>query len=352
MAYHSFSQRVLTWFDQHGRHDLPWQHNTTPYRVWVSEIMLQQTQVATVIPYYTAFMKQFPTLKSLALASQDAVMSQWSGLGYYSRARHLHRCAQQLHQHHGGRFPNHVDELMKLPGIGRSTAGAILSLSKNHHAPILDGNVKRVLARHFAVPGWPGQQAVLNALWSLSETHTPQERCGPYNQAMMDLGATVCTRTQPRCTQCPVNKTCTAYADDQIDQFPGKKPKASHRRREETLLLMIHNHQGSLLLEKRPNTGIWGGLWCFPECNTLDDINAHCTNMLNVAVRTVTPQPQFKHVFSHYDLYITPVVIHLHQHNIAIDDGRQVWYTLSQPLPGGIAKPTQQLLQQRTKELA
>ena len=250
MTISSFSQRIINWYHQHGRTTLPWQQRLSPYRVYVSEIMLQQTQVNTVIPYYQAFMKRFPSIKSLALADQDAVMLQWSGLGYYSRARNLHKTAQIIHKEHRGRFPRDLDGLMALPGIGRSTAGAILSLSMQIPAPILDGNVKRVLARHHAITGWPGRTETLNQLWAVSESLTPSESTHHYNQAMMDMGATLCTRKQPLCTQCPVHTTCQAYKLGEMDRYPGRKPRAKNTSSRTHTSLDARKRQGSLVGKK------------------------------------------------------------------------------------------------------
>ncbi len=284
----TFQQNVLRWFDQHGRKDLPWQQNPTPYRVWVSEIMLQQTQVKTVIPYYGKFMASFPTLKSLADASTDEVLAHWSGLGYYARARNLHKAAQlamaqsetasaqspkrqlprgQLPE---GQLPDTLESLMALPGIGRSTAGAILSLALKQPHPILDGNVKRVLARHFAVDGWPGKTAVLNELWQLSETYTPSagqktvRDTHKFNQAMMDLGAMICTRTKPQCHSCPLMESCKGYQSGKPENYPGKKPPKTTPVKT-TVMLVLRNPAGDILLYQRPAKGIWGGLWSLPE---------------------------------------------------------------------------------------
>ncbi len=234
----SFSSKILEWYHKFGRKHLPWQQSKTPYKVWVSEIMLQQTQVTTVIPYFQRFMNSFPDIHTLAKAQQDHVLSLWTGLGYYARARNLHKTAQMISQDFNGNFPSTVDALEELPGIGRSTAGAILSLGHGLYAPILDGNVKRVLARHFAVDGWPGKTAVQKRLWELSDELTPREECGNYNQAMMDIGATVCTRTKPECHRCPIAATCTAFASNTIELYPGKKPKRAKPIKSTQLLII------------------------------------------------------------------------------------------------------------------
>jgi A/G-specific adenine glycosylase len=259
-----FVQKHLNaWYQQHGRHDLPWQQTKTAYRVWVSEIMLQQTQVATVIPYYTRFMKRFPDLASLANAALDTVLQHWQGLGYYRRARLLHACALKVKEQHQGVFPEDLASIMALPGIGRSTAGAIASFAFQQPAPILDGNVKRVLARFAGVAGWPGEKKVHDRLWVIAEQLTPQTATDEHNQAMMDLGALCCTKSQPRCMQCPLHTQCHAYQHNQCALLPGKKPKKTLPHRTRTALIIQSSH--GVLLERRPSQGIWGGLWSFPE---------------------------------------------------------------------------------------
>ncbi|MGB5257277.1 MAG: A/G-specific adenine glycosylase, partial [Woeseiaceae bacterium] len=259
----SFSDRLLTWFDEHGRKDLPWQQRRDPYPIWISEIMLQQTQVQTVIPYFERFMQRFASIDALASADQDDVLHHWSGLGYYARARNLHRAARMIVSEHGGVFPDDIDAVTELPGIGRSTAGAILSLSRDQRHPILDGNVKRVLTRHAAIEGWPGKTAVLKALWALADRHTPDDRVAAYTQAIMDLGATLCTRSSPAGARCPVMGDCTAYAPDTVTLYPGRKPKKEKPLRTTTML--IARTEARVYLERRPEAGIWGGLWSLPE---------------------------------------------------------------------------------------
>jgi len=260
----TFSTSVLNWFAEHGRKNLPWQHDKTPYRVWVSEIMLQQTQVSTVIPYFEKFMASFPSLAALAAAPEDDVLAHWSGLGYYARARNLHKCAKLAVSNYGGVLPQALDELVAMPGIGRSTAGAILSLALGQPTPILDGNVKRVLARYFAVDGWPGKSDVLKQLWHISETVTPVKSTDSFNQAMMDLGATLCTRSRPACVRCPLASDCQARALGEPTRFPGKKPKKITPVKT-TIMLALANADGAYLLERRPPSGIWGSLWSLPE---------------------------------------------------------------------------------------
>lgn len=340
---HDFSRRVLRWFRRHGRKDLPWQQAPTPYRVWISEIMLQQTRVETVIPYYLRFMERFPTVEALANAGEDEVLHHWSGLGYYARARNLHRAAQQVLSHHQGRFPTEFGQVVALPGIGRSTAGAILSLALGQPHAILDGNVKRVLARHFAVEGWPGRSAVARRLWSLSEQLTPKDAAGPYNQAMMDLGATLCTRSNPRCHLCPVAQSCLAHAGGMETRYPTPRPARALPLRQVQMLL-VRNPEGAILLEKRPPTGIWGGLWSFPELPPEEDALAWCRQMGNGA-RPAGELPSRRHSFSHFQLLIHPRLFLLEKPGSALLDGdRQVWYNPSHEPIGGLAAPVQSLL--------
>ena len=269
-----FSQSVLTWFDKHGRKHLPWQQNITPYRVWLSEIMLQQTQVATVIPYFERFTAQFPDVHSLAIAPIDQVLHLWTGLGYYARARNLHRCAQTVVAQYDGEFPSTVKTLCELTGIGRSTAGAIVSIAFQQRAAILDGNVKRVLARYHAVEGWPGQTETLNQLWEIAEQYTPDKRANDYTQAMMDMGATLCMRTKPSCERCPLQSGCIAYAQGAQNRYPSKKPKKDIPVKS-VQLLMLRDPAGDILLQQRPPQGIWGGLWSFPELHSERNAELH-----------------------------------------------------------------------------
>ncbi len=299
-----FAARVLSWFDDHGRKDLPWQQNINPYRVWVSEIMLQQTQVQTVIPYFERFMQSFPDLASLADANIDAVLQHWSGLGYYARARNLHRAAQSIRDDHNGIFPSTFDDVVDLPGIGRSTAAAILAISTGERHAILDGNVKRVLARHSAVAGWPGKTEVVDRLWSLAEENTPASRVDDYTQAIMDLGATLCTRSKPRCDSCPVAADCLARQADTIDQYPGRKPKKIKPLRQTIMIIAIND--GAVFLERRPPTGIWGGLWSLPEVENIDE---WCQRTLDQQADQIEQRDVLRHSFSHFDLDIRPVVV-------------------------------------------
>lgn len=336
-----FYNPVLKWFHKHGRKELPWQIKVTPYKTWVSEIMLQQTQVSTVIPYFDRFMQAFPTVKDLARAEQDEVLHYWTGLGYYSRARNLHKTAQLIVEEHNGTFPQSVEGLVALPGIGQSTAGAILSLSMGIHAPILDGNVKRVLARAFLVEGWYGQSQTLNQLWELTHRYTPKKQVGEYNQAMMDLGALVCTRTKPNCLSCPLKSICQANLTQQQTLYPHPKPKKQKPVKETWLLLQTH--EDNVLLEKRPPTGIWGGLYCFPEFESLDQLKTH-TSLQGITAKNVEPWQSFRHTFTHYHLDITPVKVESKKQSDQIMAGnQQVWYNLRQPPAIGLAAPVQRL---------
>jgi A/G-specific adenine glycosylase len=299
---------LLEWFDREGRKDLPWQVGATPYRVWVSEIMLQQTQVAVAVPYFERFMARFPSLGDLGWAGQDEVLALWSGLGYYARARNLHRAASLILTRHSGVFPRDIEEVLALPGIGRSTAGAVLSLALGQRHPILDGNVKRVLARRFAIPGSPGGAAVEARLWGLAESQTPAERVGHYNQAMMDLGATLCTRSSPDCPRCPLAGDCLALAQGRVGELPEPRPRRRPPERE-TLMLLVLDPAGQVLLERRPQSGIWGGLWSLPEAAPERDPADWCRARLGSPPLRVELLPPRRHTFSHFVLGIRPVAL-------------------------------------------
>lgn len=347
-----FNQPILGWFDKHGRKQLPWQQNKTPYRVWVSEIMLQQTQVATVIPYFERFMKRFSTVKKLANADIDEVLHLWTGLGYYARARNLHKAAIQVVDEHGGQFPETIEALEDLPGIGRSTAGAILSIAINKRAAILDGNVKRVLARFHRVAGWTGQAKTQKLLWDIAEHYTPKQRFGDYTQAMMDLGATVCTRSKPTCTLCPVAKKCEAYQQGETNSYPEPKPKKQLPVKQ-TGLVMIVNQHGDVLLNKRPSAGIWGGLWSFPETDTAqDDWLTSLENTLQLKLTKPETWHLLRHTFSHYHLDITPVKFFLRKATPQVLEPEQwLWYNLEQPATVGLAAPVKKLIQKLAASL-
>jgi len=349
-----FSEKVLCWFDQQGRKDLPWQKDINPYRVWVSEIMLQQTQVKTVIPYYQRFMQSFPSVEALAKATQDEVLKHWSGLGYYARGRNLHKTAQQVCDQFTGVFPTSLDEMQHLPGIGRSTAAAILSIAHNQQHAILDGNVKRVIARVFAVSGWPGQSVVLKKLWALADELVPDSRNADYTQAMMDLGATVCTRTKPACGNCPLNTGCLALKQGNIADYPGKKPKKAIPKRE-AIMLILQTVQDEILMIKRPPLGIWGGLWCFPQFDHHEQAEQWLLENYRLTLDNATVFDSFQHVFSHFKLDIQPYLLSLKRDNptplklgvMEADD--QLWYNINTEFNGGLAAPVQTLLN-RIKE--
>lgn len=342
-----FAARLLAWFDENGRKDLPWQQDVTAYRVWVSEIMLQQTQVQTVIAYFDRFIKRFPDVATLAAAHQDDVLSLWSGLGYYARARNLHKAAQLVCNEYEGQFPESIDDVIELPGIGRSTAGAILSLAAGQRHAILDGNVKRVLARHEAIVGWPGKAEVANDLWEIAERNTPQARVSEYTQAVMDIGATLCTRSKPLCDRCPVSEDCVALRTNNVDNFPGRKQKILKPLRTTTMILASVDDQ--VYLERRPESGIWGGLWSLPELGeqSLDD---WCDDVLGSVATDMLSWDVLRHSFSHYDLDIQPIVVRIQAHagKVADADAR-IWYRLDDVPPGGIAAPVKKLINQLKK---
>lgn len=334
---------LLTWFDQHGRHDLPWQHPRDAYRVWVSEIMLQQTQVSTVIPYFTRFMQAFPDIRTLAEAQLDDVLHHWTGLGYYARARNLHRAAQLIRDEHGGVFPRDFAALLALPGIGRSTAGAILAQAYEQRYPILDGNVKRVLTRVYAIHGWPGEKAIENQLWNIAEVQTPQHRVAEYTQAIMDLGATVCSRSKPRCAACPLQPQCLAYATNCVNELPGKKPKKALPVRS-TCMLLLYDANLSVLLEQRPPAGIWGSLWSFPECPVDSDPVQWSREHLHLHISHLQTLPSLRHTFSHFHLDITPVLARADSAGI-MDTMQHIWYNNAHSTARGFPAPVKVLLE-------
>ncbi len=340
----SFSARLIDWYARHGRHDLPWQVARTPYRVWLSEIMLQQTQVATVIPYFERFITRYPEVRALAAAAPDEVLHLWSGLGYYSRARNLHRCAQLLVERHGGELPRELDALIALPGIGRSTAAAILAQAYDLPQAILDGNVKRVLARYHAIEGWPGAAMVEQQLWRLSEQHLPVARVRDYTQAIMDLGATLCTRSRPRCGDCPVASDCAGHLSARVADFPGARPKRVVPRRS-TCFLIIENAAGQVLLERRPPSGIWGGLWCFPE---VQDENALAARLAALGLHHARIQQRLAviaHSFTHFHLDIAPLRIAADAQACEVrDDAALRWYSRADSTRIGLSAPVARLL--------
>lgn len=340
-----FASAVLEWFDQHGRHDLPWQEQKTAYNTWISEIMLQQTQVTTVIPYYQRFMERFPTVDALAVAEQDEVLHLWTGLGYYARARNLHKTAQIVSNEFQGHFPETVEGLEALPGIGRSTAGAVLSISTGKWAPILDGNVKRVLARFYALEGWPGTTANQKLLWQYAEQNTPQARTGEYTQAMMDLGATLCTRSKPSCLICPLQQGCQAWELGKTDQLPAPKPKKTIPVKQTYMLILQQDNLPEVLLYQRPPSGLWGGLWSLPQVADLrDTYNETGLEIDPDSIQTLAP---LRHTFSHFHLDITPVKARVNTPTDCVMEGKPLlWYNIEQPENVGLAAPVKKLLQQ------
>jgi A/G-specific adenine glycosylase len=338
-----FSEKLLQWFARNGRKDLPWQQDPTTYRAWVSEIMLQQTQVTTVIPYYLRFMESFPGIDRLAAAGIDDVLHHWSGLGYYARARNLHKAAQIIRDDFAGEFPLGIDDVVALPGIGRSTAGAILALADRQRHAILDGNVKRVLARFHAVDGWPGNQAVAKKLWQFAEQHTPTKDVAAYTQAIMDLGATLCTRSKPRCSLCPVADDCVALRTGRQADFPGKKPKKA-KPLKRTQMILLHS-ENSVLLQRRPPSGIWGGLWSLPELLQNEEASHWCSEKMNVPGAETIRWETIRHSFTHFDLDIEPIAVRVADVSRTVaDSDEQIWYQLDAPPKLGLAAPVAGLL--------
>ena len=340
-----FQKKILAWFDQNGRKDLPWQQDLSPYRVWLSETMLQQTQVTTVIPYFNAFIEQFPTIECLAKAPVDEVLHRWSGLGYYARARNLHKTAQLIVEQ--SYFPDTLDKLIELPGIGLSTAGAILSIAFKKSHPILDGNVKRVLSRFKGVSGWPGDSQVSKQLWAISADLTPVDRVADYTQAIMDLGATICRRSKPACNACPLNSYCKAKMTNTVSLLP--TPKASKTLPIKQLVFLLLSNNKKILLEKRPPTGIWGGLWSLPEFPNIHSVYDWCltTNTPIIISRTLPTQ---RHTFSHYHLDYTTVLIQTDNPiNFVMEADHTVWYNTQQIKTLGLPEPIKLLLKQHAR---
>ncbi len=338
----TFAARLIAWHKHHGRHDLPWQNTRDPYVIWVSEIMLQQTQVATVIPYFQRFMMRFPDIATLAASPLDEVLRLWSGLGYYSRARNLHHAAQVVVNDHGGQFPSDFDHVLQLPGIGRSTAAAICVFAFGARRAILDGNVKRVLARCFGIDGYPGDKRVEEAMWRQADELLPPKRVETYIQALMDLGSGVCKRRQPLCDACPLNRDCVAYRDGLTQRLPVAKPKKVLPRKE-TIMLVLHR-AGEVLLEKRPASGIWGGLWCFPELARDGDIEAVCVKRFGARVTRLAPLPVFEHGFTHFRLSITPQRLQVTRLAPGAAEPGHIWLTVEDAKAAAIPVPVRRIL--------
>ncbi len=337
----SFARRLIIWQRAHGRHNLPWQ-GADAYRVWLSEIMLQQTQVVTVIPYYQRFVVSFPTIAALAAATEEQVLAHWSGLGYYARGRNLHRAARLIVEKHHGEFPKKFDDIMTLPGIGRSTAAAICALAFHQHRAILDGNVKRLLARYCGIAGWAGDKKIETDLWQKAEALLPKNDVAIYIQAQMDMGATLCTRSKPKCGECPVQDDCIAHQSNREYELPTSKPRKVKPERNATFLLIMSGRE--VLLEKRAPQGIWGGLWCLPQ---LDDGNGVVTDYVQqngMVVNERIELAEFTHTFTHFKLHITPVLLQVTKATLMVRQADSVWLDVEEALNVAIPSPVRELL--------
>jgi A/G-specific adenine glycosylase len=332
------AKELLIWFESHGRKNLPWQSSPPNiYHIWLSEVMLQQTQVSTVKGYFNDFIKAFPDIHALASATEDKVMALWAGLGYYSRARNLHKTAKIVASRHSGVFPKNESELVSLPGIGPSTAGAILSLGSNLRAPILDGNVKRVLTRYHMLDGHYSEPPVMKKLWSLANFHTPSEKNAEYTQAIMDIGATVCTPKNPLCDKCPISSDCEAFINNAQLLFPKKKTKKGPKPEKNIVFLIYLNEKRDVFLMKRPNSGVWGGLWCFEECQDTKTMIERTIKIHNTKATVVCRLEKFKHAFTHYNLWITPIIIN--------SPGGSKNYFKTNTLLKGVPTPVKKIIQ-------
>jgi A/G-specific adenine glycosylase len=338
----SFAERVTEWQQAFGRHDLPWQRTRDPYRIWLSEIMLQQTQVSAVVPYYRRFLERFPDLASLAAAPEDDVLALWSGLGYYARARNLHSAARAIVDRHAGVFPSAFDEIVALPGIGRSTAGAIAVFAFGARHPILDGNVKRVFARAFGIAGFPGEKKTETAMWARAETSLPSQNVEAYTQALMDLGAGVCARSRPRCEACPLHDDCVARRENLIAVLPSPRPKKVLP--EKATVMLILQREREVLLEKRPAPGIWGGLWSFPEIADLGDAACALRTRFGAEVISEGALPDVRHGFTHYALTITPALLRVTQLERRAHSPGHVWLTPADAINAAVPAPVREIL--------
>ncbi len=337
-----FGRSVIAWQLRDGRHHLPWQNVDDPYRIWLSEIMLQQTQVSAVVPYFERFTARFPTVRDLARAAEDEVLAMWSGLGYYARARNLHRAAQRIEQTHGGQFPDRFEDILALPGVGRSTAGAIAVFAFGQRFPILDGNVKRVLARCFGIEGYPGAANVAGRLWELAGRLLPDTDIKAYTQGMMDLGAQVCTRSHPICTNCPLAVRCVARSLDRIDDFPAPRRRKPRPRRSTVMLIM--QCDGQIMMEKRPSPGIWGGMWSFPETEDVGDVLRTCVARFGFEAEAVDALVPIEHGFTHFSLTISPLVCRVSQPDPAAEQPGRVWVTPQEAEHYAIPAPVRKLI--------
>lgn len=338
-----FATQLIDWHHSHGRHDLPWQGTCDAYRIWLSEIMLQQTQVETVIPYYLRFLARFPDLPSLAAAPVEDVMPLWSGLGYYARARNLHECARAVMTRHGGRFPSTAAEIAELPGIGRSTAAAISAFSNGERVPILDGNVKRVLCRVFGVEGFPGEKAIENRLWALAESLLPVTGIATYIQAQMDLGATLCTRSKPACERCPMSTLCVARRDGRTAQLPSARPRKTVPKRSARFAVILDGN--AVLLERRPPSGIWGGLLALPEIPEDADAAQWARARYGLKIAAQRPLAALKHVFTHFTLDIQPELLHTSMETPRCREEGPVWQALDDLADAALPAPVRRILQ-------
>ena len=333
----TFADAIIAWQKWHGRHYLPWQNTQDPYAIWVSEIMLQQTQVAAVVGYYAKFMQRFATIAALASASQEDVLQSWSGLGYYSRARNLHNAAQKIMDEFAGVFPTQFDDILSLPGIGRSTAAAISTFALNTPQPILDGNVKRVFARHFNISGWTSLPKIERQLWQIADRENPSLEAIAYTQGLMDLGATLCTRTKPNCAACPINTSCEALANNLVHTLPTPKPRKAIPEKNTTMLVFVNGDE--VMLEKRPPVGIWGGLWSFPEVDGVP-VDASPLNKLT-------------HTFTHFKLHIAPQLVYINKATPQVSEAVTIWLSIDDAIGAAIPTPVRKILQSlKTKKAA
>lgn len=345
MMHSAFTQKILVWYQANGRKNLPWQKNRTAYRVWISEIMLQQTQVQTVIAYYLRFLERFPTVGDLAHATLDDVLHLWAGLGYYTRARNLHKAAGIIRDTYHGQLPKTLEEMVALPGIGRSTASAILAFSHKQALPILDGNVKRILTRLHAIAHWPGKSTIEKQLWTLATHYTPESKhIVDYTQAIMDLGATICVRSSPKCHICPVSQECIAFAKNEMGLYPVKSPKKILPTKK-IFFIVLRNKNNEILLERRPELGIWGGLWSFPESSSRQLPATLLNYWPNIDMKNSTALPSINHTFSHFKLIATPI-----QYTVtkmmaqAMSSDTILWHNPQQPVPKGVPAPIKKIL--------
>jgi len=342
-----FATRLIAWQKQYGRHNLPWQ-GADAYRVWLSEIMLQQTQVATVIPYYLRFLASFPNIEALAAATQEQVLAHWSGLGYYARGRNLHKAAQIVVEKHNGIFPRDFTQILELPGIGRSTAAAVCALAYQEHRAILDGNVKRVLARYCGIEGWTGSKQVEQTLWSRAEALLPHHEVDTYTQSLMDMGASVCTRSRPKCAICPVQSDCIALHDERTTELPTPRPRKTVPEKSTTFLLLMYGKE--ILLEKRPDSGIWGGMWCPPQVEE-DQLESYVrSNGIALDghanfISQCKEQPSFTHTFTHFKLHITPMLLNLDKKPLQVQQSGSVWLDVEEALQAAIPTPVRKMLE-------